>query len=123
MAKHDAASRRSASAVPGLATWNTYGGGTGAVHDKSSYDYYTAAIAEGGRQYSISPYTTERGRHAGYLLSVFPGEHGHSGINSEGSHVMFNSPASSFRRPQTAASAARKHAAKYGATTGYKPSI
>lgn len=104
--------RRSGGSV-GLSKWNMYAGGTGAARDKNSYDLYAA----NGRQYRISPHTTQYGRHAGYLLSVFPGgtakERGHTGINSIGAEVMVNSSASNFRSPQTAARAASLHMANH----------
>ncbi len=104
--------RRSGGGV-GLSKWNVYGGGIGAAEGKNSYDLYAA----NGRQYRISPHTTSRGRHAGYLLSVFPGgsmkERGHTGINSGGAEVMVNSSASNFRSPQVAARAAGIHMASH----------
>lgn len=108
-------------AVPALAGWNTYAGGTFAAPGKHSYDFYTGPIREGGRQYSISPYTTDHGHHAGYRLFVFPGGsdslRGHTGIARDGGEVSTHSIECRHRSPQAAASAARKHAAKYGAKT------
>ena len=99
-------------ALPALSSWNMYAGGTGAAEGKNSYDFYTAPIAEGGRQYSISPYTTKWGRHAGYFLSVFPGlNHGHAGIKPDGSETMHSMRETSYRSPQAAVSAARKYEA------------
>lgn len=101
--------RRSGSGSVGLSKWNLYSGGTSAAAGKHSYDLY----ASNGRQYWISPHTTQRGRHAGYWLSVFPGgiakERGHTGIDASGAEVMVNSSASNFRSPQAAANAAAMH--------------
>ncbi len=100
-------------ALPALSGWNTYAGGTAAADGKHSYDYYTAPIQEGGRQYSISPYTTQYGRHAGYFLSVFPGaNHGHAGIRFDGSETTHSTSSTSYRSLQKGVAAARKHAAK-----------
>lgn len=99
----------SASNLPGLPSWNTYGGGTSAARGKYSYD-----IREGGKQYSISPFTTKYGRHAGYLLNVFPGtNYGHQGILPSGEPAQMNSQV--YRSPQAAASAAKKYHQKYSA--------
>ena len=98
--------------LPALPDWNTYAGGTAAAEGKHSYDFYTAAIAEGGRQYSISPYTTKWGRHAGYRRSVFPGRnYGHAGIAPDGSEIMHSIRETSYRSPQAAVAAARKYEA------------
>ena len=78
--------------VPGISKWSTFAGGTGAAEGKYGYDFRV-----GGQTYTIQPYTTEYGRHAGYLLSAYPGDppHGHQRIGS-------------FRSPGAAAAAARK---------------
>ena len=104
--------KRRQQVLPALSSWNMYAGGTGAADGKHSYDYYTASIQEGGRQYSISPYTTRYGRHAGYFLSVFPGRnHGHAGIAPDGKEIMHSTRQTSYRSPQAAVSAARKYEA------------
>lgn len=95
---------------PSLSKWNTYHGDG----KHYNYDFYTAPISEGGKQYSISQFNTDRGRHAGYLLSVFPGRNnGHAGIDSQGHEVMINSRPSVFRSPQSAARAAGLHMARH----------
>jgi hypothetical protein len=78
--------------VPGIAKWSTFYGGTGAAEGKSGYD-----LRVGGQTYTIQPYTTKYGRHAGYSLTAYPGDppHGHQRLGS-------------FRSPQAAASAAHK---------------
>lgn len=92
----------------GLSKWNIYAGGTSAAYGKHSYD-----LIVGDKKYSIAAYTTKYGRHAGYLLSVFPGRnYGHSGINKDGNEVMVTSLASSFRSPHLAAKAACLHYGK-----------
>ncbi len=105
-------SRTRKHALPALSSWNRYAGGTSAAEGKHSYDFYTGAIRDGGRQYSISPYTTKYGRHAGYLLSVFPGRnHGHAGIAPDGREIMHSMRETSYRSPQAAVTAARKYEA------------
>lgn len=92
-----------------LSNWNTYAGGTGGG-GKTSYD-----LQIGKLKYSISPFTTQRGRFAGYFLSVFPGENsGHAGIDASGKEVHVNSTQSVFRSPQAAAKAAAAHNANRG---------
>ena len=78
--------------VPGISKWSTFAGGTSAAEGKYGYDFRV-----GGQTYTIQPYTTKYGRHAGYLLSAYPGDppHGHQRIGS-------------FRSPSAAAAAARK---------------
>ena len=78
--------------VPGIAKWSTFYGGTAAAEGKSGYD-----LRVGGQTYTIQPYTTKHGRHAGYSLTAYPGDppRGHQQLGS-------------FRSPQAAASAARK---------------
>ena len=95
-------------AVPSLSGWNTYA----ADHNgKHSYDFYTAAIREGGRQYTISPVQTQHGRHSAYMLSMFPGQnHGHTNIDCDGREVSYFAGADvRYRSPQAAVAAARKH--------------
>ena len=85
--------------------WHIYAGGTAAAEGKHAYD----CIVD-GKKYMISPYTTPRGYHAGYLVSVFPGEHhGYAGIDGSGHEVTVNSTASSFRSPNAAKRAAIRH--------------
>lgn len=113
MGKHRAGTVRNP--LPALNGWARFGGGMGR-HDKRDYTYTTKAIKDGGKQYSIAAHTTAEGRHAGYLLSVFPGfGHGHAGIAADGHEVMVNSHLSDFRSPQAAVSAARKHATRVAA--------
>ena len=87
------------SAVPGIAKWNTYAGGTGAAEGKHSYDLF---VPEG--QYTISPYTRSGGRHAGYLLKFAA-----TGSRPRGTHGGLWHDLGSHRSPQAAASAATKH--------------
>lgn len=82
--------------VPGLAKWSMFAGGTGAAQGKNGYDVRTPIGT-----FTIWPYTTQSGRHAGYLLTVWgaPGFYGHHRIGS-------------YRSPQKAVKAAREFAAK-----------
>jgi hypothetical protein len=78
--------------VPGLPSWSTLAGGTGAAPGKHGYSYRS-----GEQTYSITPYTTKHGRHAGYILSAVPGDPPH-GTQQLGT----------FRSPQQAAAKARQ---------------
>lgn len=93
--------------LPGLPSWSMYAGGTGAAPGKHSYD-----IRQDGKQYMISPFTTEYGRHAGYILNVFPGtNHGYQGITPDGGEAQPNSKV--YRSPQAAVSASKKYHDKH----------
>jgi hypothetical protein len=50
-------------AVPGIAKWHMYAGGTGAVEGKHGFSLFLSV----GR-YMVQPFTTRYGRHAGYLV-------------------------------------------------------
>lgn len=86
--------------LPGIASWSRMAGGTGAAPGKYGYDHRTAK-----QTYTISPHTTQYGRHAGYLLTVYPGDpaHGHQRLGN-------------FRSPQAAVSAAKKWASQHDST-------
>lgn len=88
-------------AVPGIAKWNMYAGGTSAAPGKHSYDLYIAPgnLAGGQRQYSISPISNQYGRHRGYQLSVA------GSPESSGLHKQLGM----FRSPSAAAAEARRH--------------
>ena len=89
------------SAIPGIAKWNMYAGGTSAAPGKHSYDLRVSPgnLAGGRRQYVVSPISYSNGRHRGYLLQV-AGSPEYSGLWKDlGMH----------RSPQQAASAARRH--------------
>lgn len=92
-----------------LSNWTMYGGGTATAPGKHSYDIETS-----GRKYSIDPYSTDRGRHAGYYLRVYPSDGAplYAGIGRTGDEVRVNSSGSSFRTPQAAAKAAGLHRAR-----------
>jgi hypothetical protein len=85
--------------VPGIGKWNTYAGGTSAARGKHSYDLY---VSEG--QYTISPISSQYGRHTGYSLK-FAGTHG----RPRGGHGGLWHDLGMHRSPQAAASAAAKH--------------
>jgi len=90
---------KSAGAIPGIAKWHTFAGGTGAAEGKYSY---ALLVPEG--EYKIWPYTTKSGRHAGYHLK-FAGTHG----RPRGSHGGLWHDLGEHSSPQKAAKAARTH--------------
>lgn len=89
------------SALPGLSKWSTMGGGT-AGGGKRGYDLRTS-----GQTFTISPTTTQYGRFAGYVLSVYPG------VPARGHHQI-----GVFRSPHTAVSAASRWAVQAGVVPG-----
>jgi hypothetical protein len=91
------------SRFPGLSSWSMFAGGAFAAKGKHGYD-----LRIDGQTYTISPHTTKYGRHAGYLLSVYPG------VPARGHHQLGD-----FRSPQKAVAAARKFHQDHVTTGGY----
>ena len=88
--------------------WHSHAGGTGAAHGKSGYTGISA-----GHTYSISPFTTQHGRHAGYLATVTPGERGlHAPVSPDGAETWGKNL---YASPNAAKAAAKAHAAAHGA--------
>ena len=90
--------------IPGITKWDMFGGGTFAAEGKHSYSFI---VPEG--KYYVSPFTTGRGRHAGYYLKFAAQfkrpKDGHGGLWHD---------LGVYRSPQAAASAAKTHyAASY----------
>lgn len=88
------------SAVPGIAKWNTFAGGTGAAEGKHSYSYKAGIKGE----YHIWPYTTRHGRHAGYAL-----KYAATGGQPRGSHGGLWHELGTYSSSASAAKAAREH--------------
>lgn len=88
--------------VPGIAKWHMTAGGTSAAEGKHGYTF-TAAKGE----YHISPYTTKRGRHAGYAL-----KYAATGGAPRGGHGGLWHDLGTHRSPAGAAKAAREHYAR-----------
>jgi hypothetical protein len=86
--------------LPGVSKWNMYAGGTSAAPDKHSYD-----IRGDFGLYSISPFTTKYGRHAGYAVT-FADEKGRLGGG-------LWSQLGTVRSPNAGVAAARAHMAKH----------
>ena len=87
-------------AIPGIADWNMYAGGTGAAEGKNSYD-----IRGDFGLYSISPFTTRYGRHAGYAVK-FADEKGRLGGG-------LWTDLGTVRSPNAGVRAARQHYAEH----------
>ena len=87
-------------AIPGIADWNMYAGGTGAAEGKHSYD-----IRGDFGLYMIQPFT-RHGRHAGYAVN-FANEKGHPGFSGLWSDL------GTVRSPNEGVRAARRHYAEH----------
>ncbi len=78
----DAVLKGGVAMVPGISKWSVTAGGVSAAPGKNGY---TFTNANGG--YTISPFSSDRGRHLGYTLGFWThGEkprHGHSGLHHQ----------------------------------------
>lgn len=95
-----------------LSQWNTFAGGTSAAAGKHGYDARVTDSSHriGYQTFTIQPISSDRGRHLGYRLTVYPGT-----ING---HETVGGYTKLYRSPQQAVSAARVWAAKNIPGTG-----
>ena len=106
-------------ALPAFKDWDWFAGGTGAAEGKRGYGVSSTS----GLRYSISPYTTKYGRHAGYMLTVHPSmdkTRATAWISPTGAEAGHPAPAS-YRSPQAAVKAAKAHAEHDWHVTGVCP--
>lgn len=102
-------------AVPGIAGWDMFAGGTSAAPGKHSYAFNMGGHQHGETAYHIDPVSNRHGRHQGYQLKAFgvtpSGRAGWFSIMPNGEEATFLT-APLYRSPAQAASAARRYAAR-----------